>query len=583
MVLRSRWMPNKEEVTAREGLVTAMQPQCAEAGLKMLKLGGNAIDAGVAMGFCNIVVEPYMAGLAGLGFMLIYLSEEDRTVAIDFNTRAPRKATPDMYSVIGPAPAGANTIFEVENDETQIGAKAVTVPATCAGFCLAHELYGSLPLEKVMEPSVNLASEGFHANWHVTLWLANNMRWIQQIPAIAEMWLPGGRCPRSFPEPGDKIVQLNLGRLLRRISTEGPDAMYRGEVAKAVEDEVLKGGGILSKEDLEEYEPLVSEPLSVAYRDYTIMAVPTPSGGPTVLETLNILEDFDLQSLGHNTSEYLDLFVECARHAFADRFRYLGDWEVAEVPIEGLLSKGYAKEIAGQVDLKEGDLKKGLVEEPWVFYLERALHDPWRYDPRPRPSMPYGAASSPSDRESTTHFNVVDRDRNVVSCTHTGSFRPGVIPLGTGLYLVGGMSWFIAKAGYANSVAGWKRPLVNMAPLMVLKDGVPVLSVGSPGARKIINRNTQVVLNVLEFGMGIQEAIAALTVDASGRRTLLDSRLPTDVVGRLKEKRHQVDVVEEQPGMTGNFARPSGILLDYETGLLHGGVDVFRPAIALGL
>ncbi len=582
MALRSRWRPNKEEVVAREGLVTAMQPPSAEAGLKMLERGGNAVDAGVAIGFCNIVVEPYMAALAGLGFMLVHLEEEDETVAIDFNARAPREASPDMYEVIGPAPAGANTIFKVEENETNLGAKSITVPATCAGFCLAHELYGELPREEVMGPAIGLASEGFEANWHLTLWLANNMEMIRGIPQIAEMWLPSGLPPRSFPPPGDRIVQRDLGKLLKRIAGEGPDAMYRGEIADAIVEEVRRGGGILSREDLEEYEPQVSEPLSVPYRDYTIMAVPTPSGGPTVFETFNILENFDLGSLGRNTPEYLHLFVECARHAFADRFRYLGDWEAAPVPLEGLLSKEYAKEIAGEVDAEKAGLEPGLDEEPWVYYLEREAHDPWRFDPGPRPASSFGVGGASGDGD-TTHINVVDKKRNVLSCTHTGSFRPNVIPPGSGVYMVGGMSWFIAREGYANSVAGWKRPLVNMAPLLVLRDGVPVLSVGSPGARKIMNRNTQVVLNVLEFGMGIQDAIAAPTVDASRRETLVDSRIPEGAIDRLMTMGHRVAVVEEEPGMTGNFARPSGILLDQETGLLHGGVDVFRPAIALGL
>jgi gamma-glutamyltranspeptidase/glutathione hydrolase len=582
MFLRSKWRPNKEEVISEGGLVTAMQPPSAEAGLKMLKRGGNAIDAGVAIGFCNIVVEPYMAALAGLGFMLIHLAEEDRTVAIDFNARSPREATPDLYKVIGPAPAGSNTIFKVENDETNFGGKAITVPATCAGFCLAHELYGELPREEVMGPAIFLASEGFEANWHLTLWLANNMGWMREIPAIAEMWLPGGLPPRSFPPPGDRIIQRNLGRLLGQVAREGPDAMYRGEIADAIVEEVRRGGGVLSREDLAEYEPQVSEPLSVSYRDHTVMAVPTPSGGPTVLETLNILENFDLESLGHNTPEYLHTFVECARHAFADRFRYLGDWESASVPLEGLLAKEYAREIAEGVDSGRAELEPGLDEEPWVYYLEREAHDPWRFDPGPRPASPFGTGWAFGEGD-TTHINVVDGKGNVLSCTHTGSFRPNVIPPGSGVYMVGGMSWFIAREGYANSVAGWKRPLVNMAPLLVLEDGRPVLSMGSPGARKIMNRNTQVALNVLEFGMGIQEAIAAPTVDASRRETVVDSRIPRDAIDRLRAMGHGVTVVEEEPGMTGNFARPSGIFLDHETGKLHGGVDVFRPAIALGL
>lgn len=343
------------------------------------------------------------------------------------------------------------------------------------------------------------------------------------------------------------------------------------------------GGGVLTKEDLAEYQPRVGEPMSTSFRDYTIMTVPAPIGGQTVLETLNILENFNLQSLGHNTPEYLHLFIECTRHAFADRFRYLADWEVAPVPIQGLLSKEYAKEIAQQVDLEKAALEEPD-EEPWVFYLERALHDPWKFDRQPRPTATFGPASTSTDGiGSTTHFNVVDNDRNVVCCTHFGGFsRDGGIPPGTGIYLEGGMGKFIPKAGYANSVAGWMRPLTNDAPLMILKDGNPILCVGAPGGRKIINRVTQVSLNVLEFGMGIQDAIAMPIVDASTRVTLVDSRLPREVISRLEAMGHGVKVVEEDPGRGGSFARPSGIFLDYDTNLLHGGVEIFRRAIALG-
>jgi len=576
MVLRSRWIINKEEVVAKNGVVTTSIPEAAEAGLKMLKRGGNAIDAGVAAGFCNTVLEPYMAALGGLGFMLVYLAEEDRTVAVDFNARAPQKATPDMYKVIGPAAAGGTRIFEVENAENSMGARAITVPTACAGFCLAHELYGRLPREEVLAPAIHLATEGFVVSWDAALYLARVISEVKRNPAIDDVWYPGGYPPVT----GSRVAQPDFGRLLKRIAKEGPDAVYRGEVAAAIEDEVRREGGILTREDLARYEPTVSDPIAVSYRDYTIATVPTPSGGITALETFNILENFDIETMGHNTAEYLHTFVECARHAFADRYRFLGDWEHANVPLEGLLSKEYARECADLVDPEKAVVELEQSQEPWILYLDRAIHDPWKHDPRPRPrDMPGPAAASSG--EGTTHFNAVDGDRNVVSCTHTPGFRAGIVPPGTGFYLTSGMGWFIPKPGHANSVAGWKRPMMNMAPLMVLRDGVPVLSQGSPGARKIINRNTQVVLNVIEFGLGIQDAIAAPVVDASGRETLVDSRLPPDVVGELRAMGHRIVEVGEGPGMY-RFAEPSGIVIDHEEGLLHGGVEIFRPAVALG-
>jgi gamma-glutamyltranspeptidase/glutathione hydrolase len=187
-----------------------------------------------------------------------------------------------------------------------------------------------------------------------------------------------------------------------------------------------------------------------------------------------------------------------------------------------------------------------------------------------------------NNNESTTHFNVVDKDRNVVSCTHTGVFTAGANPPNTGVYLVGGMAWFIPRPGYANSIEGWKRPLNNLCPVIVFRDGRPVLCQGSPGARRIMNRGVQVVTNVIGFGMGPQEAISQPTVDASGSYTLINARMPDEVVGGLSRLGHWVEIVEEQPEMTGAFSRPSAIAIDYEEGVLRAGVDSFRPTMAIG-
>ncbi len=575
--LVSRWRPMKDEVVSENGVVTANHPQAAEAGMRMLEEGGNAVDAGVATGFVNTVVAPYSAGIAGQGIMLVHVAEEGRTVAIDFNARSPRAATPDMYEVVGVAKTGIN-IFEVENDEIRTGAKSVCVPGTPAGLCLAHELYGSLPLGKVMEPAMSLASEGFLVLPYATARIAAMMPTIRSRPPLAGMWIPDGRPPLG--SAGEKIVQRDLGRLLKRISREGPDAFYRGETAEAIVKNVQRGGGVLTREDVEGYEARVLEPMSVTYRGCSVLTVPAPIGGQTVLETLNIVENFDPRSLGHNTADYLHLFVECARHAFADRYHYLGDWEVAKVPIGGLLSKEYAKEVAENVAPDRAALEPELDEEPWAYYLGKSLHDPWKHDPGPRPSASPFAAST--DSSGTTHFNVVDGDGNVVCCTHFGGFGEGGMPPGSGVYLNGHMGQLIPVAGHPNSVGGWKHPLTNDSPIMVLEEGRPLFCVGAPGGRRIISRIAQIALNVLEFGMGIQEACTAPTVDVSTMATIVDSRIPARVIERLSERGHRVQVVEETP-YTGHFSSPSGILIDRETGLLHGGVEVFGPTLALGL
>ena len=580
MALRSHWKSNKAEVVAENGVVTAMQPQAAEAGLAILKQGGNAVDAAVAIGFCNVVLEPYMAVIGGMGYMLIHLAETGKTIGVDFNGRAPRRAHAEMYDVLGPAPPGGINVYRTRDDANATGPLSVTVPATCAGFCAAHQSYGRLPLAQVLEPAIGLASDGFETNWHTTLFVANRMEALLSDPYLAAMWLPHGRPPRSYPKPAERIVQRDLGDLLRRIARHGAAGMYAGEVADAIDAWMRRHDGVLSKQDLADYQPILAPPLTQDFHGRALACVATPSGAVTNMETFGILNHLVLDDVGHNSAAYLHLVIEAARHAFADRFRYLGDWECAEVPLQGLLSPDYTRQVAQQISSLRSATTIEAQEEPWSYYLNRALHDPWVFDPKTRPeALPQAAVAAEAGH--TTHINVVDKDRNAVSCTHTGFFGP-VHPDNTGVYLTGGMAWFIPLPGHPNSVAGWKRPMNNMCPVMVLEQGRPVVCQGAPGARRIMHRGVQVLLNIVQCGMSPQEAVAAITVDASGREVLVDSRFPDGVVEQLRDLGHAVKVVEEEPGMTGNFARPSAVTIDYDSGLLRTGVDVFRPSLALG-
>jgi len=563
----------KDEVTAENCMVTASTPPSAEAGLRILKAGGNAFDAGVAVGFCNTVLEPYLAGLGGLGFMVAFSAEEGRAVSIDFNTRAPRLASPEMFKVVGEAAAGGTKIFNVEGNENSVGGKALTIPATCAGFLKAHELYGILPLVEVVEPARKLAAEGFILGWDQALVNATLERESQRCPAIDDVWLPGG-----FPAaPGTRIVQPDLARLLKKIGAEGRNAVYSGEVAKAVEEAVAVAGGVMTAEDLASYEPSVGQPLKIGYRGLEVTTTSTPSGGVTILEAMKVLEGYDLAGMGHNSAEYLHILVEASRHAFADRYSLLGDWEHVDVPLSGLLSDSYASHIRELIS--EGMSFPTEGAEPWVSYLGSPLHDPWRHEGRRKPTPKSVSPLGPAVGE-TSHFNVVDAEGNAVACTHTPGFQAGVVPKGTGLYLTAAMGWFIPAPGYPNSVAPWKRPMMNMGPLMILKDGAPIIVEGAPGSRRIIERNLQVVLNMVEFGMGPQDAISAPTVDASGLDTLVDSRIPSAPVEELRRRGHNVKVVEEGPGLS-YFARPSAILIGDDE--LRGGVDLYRRSLALGL
>jgi gamma-glutamyltranspeptidase / glutathione hydrolase len=579
MALRSQWRANKEEVVAPNGVVTAMLPPSAEAGLAMLKAGGNAVDAAVAMGFCNVVLEPYNAVIGGMGYMLVHLAEEGRTIGVDFNARAPMRAYADMYQVEDVAPAGYVTIYRVAGNANDHGPLAVTVPGTCAGFCEVHRRYGRLPLAQVMEPAISLASDGFEANWHTTLFIANRVPTLNEDPYLAAMWLPNGEVPRSSPRTGERIIQRDLGDLLRRVAAEGPAAMYQGEVAETIHAWMVEHGGLLTRDDLAAYQPTFAEPLRHRFMGRELACVATPSGTLTNFEMFGILDQLDLSAHPYNSAPYLHLLIEAARHSFADRYRWLGDWEHAPVPLRGLLADGYAAELARQIQPGRSAFT-GETMEPWGAYSEHALHDPWPFNeggarPDPIPAL------AGSESESTTHFNVVDKDRNAVTCTHTGTWGDAH-PANTGAYLTHGMAWFNPRPDHTNSIAPWKRPMNNMCPMMAFENGRPVILQGAPGARRIMHRGVQVLLNQLLHGMGPQDAVAALTVDASGRETLVDSRFPDAVVAELRAYGHEVKLVEEEPGMLGNFSRPSAVQIDYDRGVVRAGVDVFRPSVALG-
>ncbi len=275
---------------------------------------------------------------------------------------APRGAAPDMFKVVGGSAAGGTRVFEVEGRENSVGGKAVTVPATCAGFIKAHETYGSLPLKDVVAPAAKLAKEGFTLGWDQSLILGALAREARRCPAIDDAWSPGG-----FPaSPGTKIAQPDLAKLLVRIGEQGRSAVYEGKVARRVEEAVASAGGVLDAEDLAAYEPTLGKPISIRYRDYLVSTTNTPSGGVTMLEALKVLERFDLSSMGHNSGEYLHVLVEASRHAFADRYSLLGDWEHAEVPLEGLLSDSYADELSGPAPQVLRQQRRGAMDQvPW--------------------------------------------------------------------------------------------------------------------------------------------------------------------------------------------------------------------------
>ena len=588
MNTRSIWRPDKDEVIIENGAVATAHPIAAQVGVDILKSGGNAVDAAIATGFCLNVVEPASSSIAGHGQMIVHIAEEQRTVAIDYGHRAPRAAKPDTFRVIGQAVKG-NGIYEVEDQANAIGHRSVGVPGVTAGMCRAHDLFGSLPLQQLVEPAVHYARQGFESDPTTCLQIARNMRNLVRYGEAGRIFMPGG----YPPSPGEKIVQRDLADTLERIGKEGKNALHAGEIAAAIDEEMRRNDGLLSAQDLADYEAEERHPVNTPYRGYELQSCPATAGTITTLHILNILENFDLSGpispphprgrfRGGQSSEHLHLLIEAARHAFADRYSFLGDSEFNPVPLDGILSKDYARNIARSIDTEVAKLEGERQLQPWVAYADSPIHDPWDYDSQPRPERPL-TASPPSDGDCTTHFSVIDRDRNMVACTQTavGAFGSSVIVPGTGVLLSNGMVVFNPMPGTANSIAGFKRGLNNMSPVIALNDGKPFLTVGAPGGRRIICRIARVISNVIDFGMSIQEAITAPSVDAAERETFVDHRIDPQTIDSLARMGHNVEVVPE-PSTGGGFSRPRGVMINPDTGLLHAGVHPFGPDEARG-
>ena len=565
---RSVWRPDKDEVVVEHGAVATAHPIAAQVGVEVLKSGGNAVDAAIATGFCLAVIEPWSSSIAGHGQMIVRMAAEGRSVAIDYGHRAPRAATAGMFRVTGQTVVG-NGIYEVEGRANATGHLSVGVPGVTAGMCRAHELFGSLSLERLVEPAAHYARQGFDADPTTCLMGSMFMPKLAGHSEAARVFLPDG----YPPAPGTRVVQRDLADTLERIGREGKDGLHGGEVAAAIDEEMKRNGGVLSAQDLADYEAQVLEPARISYRGYEMLGSPVPAGTITTLQTLNILESFDLGRLAHGSPEHLHLFIEAARHAFADRYSFAGDPDFVPAPLDGMLSREYAREIARSIDRESARLEAEREVQPWVAHADKPLHDPWRYDPQPRPE---GAApaSPPSEGDCTTHLSVIDGDRNMVSCTQTavGGFGSGVVVPGTGVLLGNGMIVFNPVPGSANSIAGFKRGLNNMAPVLLLRDGKPFIAVGAPGGRRIMCRIAHIVSNVVDFGMGMQEAISAPSVDAAERETFVDHRIDPRTVEALAAMGHNVAVVPE-PSTGGGFSRPRGVMVDPCSGLLRAGVQ----------
>jgi gamma-glutamyltranspeptidase/glutathione hydrolase len=550
-------------------MVATKDPLATRAGLEILEAGGNAVDAAVAACFAVGVVEPASSGIGGGGYLVYQVG--GRGGVIGFPMRAPLAARPDMYRLTGEAAAGAFGWAGVVDDENLQGYRSIATPGAVAGLCEAHERLGRLPLQDVIGPSVRLARGGFAPSWFNLYSIGLLAGMLFKFAELRRIFMPGDEMPTGDPESPPDLRQPDLADALEAIGREGPEAYYRGDIAKAIVADVREHGGILSEADLAAYRPFSWENgLEFSYRGRVVRVPPFASAGVTSAMTLKLLDGFDVASMGHNSAEMLHTFVSSARLANADRFAYLADPELVDVPWAGLLSDSYTQRRRAAIQRSA----------PTVYQPG----DPWAEEGgRPEEVLP---ASRPGWDTGTTHLCVIDGEGNAVSLTNTvgGGFGSGVVPRGTGIVMNNGMLWFDTLPGRVNSILPGKLPLNNMTPALVFdRDGV-VMAVGASGGRRITNCVTQLIVKVLDFGMGPKAAVDSPRVDCSMPFTSVDPRLDERVRADLEARGHTLNVIDESFVQTGfaSFASPI-VISRHPGGELTAGVDTFHSAHAAGL
>lgn len=551
---------------ARNGMVVSSQHLASQAGADILKAGGNAVDAAVAVGYAQAVVNPCCGNIGGGGFMTLHLAD-GKNIFINFRETAPASASADMY-----LDKDGNLI----KDASLYGYLAAGVPGTVKGLDYALEKYGTMKREQVMAPAIKLARDGFILTRADTDVLDTTTARFKQDPEAARIFLkPDG----SAFQPGDRLIQTDLANTLERIAKEGPPAFYEGDIPQIVEKASQAGGGKLTAKDFADYTISEVAPITCTYRGYEFISAPPPSsGGVTICQTLNILEGYDLKAMGFNSADYIHTLTEAMRHSYMDRNTFLGDPAFVKNPTEKLTSKAYAEE-----------LRKEIIPG------------------KATPSAQVQPGTGPHEKPETTHYSVVDNKGNAVSTTYTinGRFGAVVIPPGTGFFLNDEMDDFTTKIGEKNmyglvqgernAIAPGKRPLSSMSPTIVTKDGKIFLVLGSPGGSRIISITLQTALNIIDHGMAPQEAVNAPRI----HHQWLPDEVYYEQRGVSKDSLNLLDkmgykMVEQTPwgaaeliivglpgaagvsaDSSGNDAAVSGKVRE---GYLYGANDVRRPA-----
>ena len=559
-------------VEAKLQMVVSAQHLASKVGDSILNQGGNAVDAAVAVGYALAVVHPCCGNLGGGGFMTLHVAQTGKDIFLNFREKAPLAATEDMF---------INARGEVDASLSRRSYLAVGVPGTVLGLDTALHKFGSMSRQQVMQPAIELAEQGYVLTAADANILGFGAADFAKQPNVEAIFLANGQPPKA----GDRIVQSELAHTLKLIAKEGPDAFYKGPIARAIVDASTRHGGVLSMQDFAEYTVEESEPVGCSYRGYEVVSsAPPSSGGTTICLILNVLEGYPLGFLGFNSSAGLHLMVEAMRHAFVDRNNLLGDPDFVDNPLERLLSEAYARELRAKI---------------------RAFSA--------TPSAELGPGVAPHEEPNTTHISIVDKQGNAVGLTYTinSYFGSRRIAGDTGFFLNNEMDDFTASPGAPNmfglvqgrrnAIAPGKRPLSSMSPTLVKKDGKIFLVLGSPGGSRIISIVVQGIINVVDHGMDISEAVNAPRIHHQWLpdRVFAEPRaINRDALERLETMGHRVSVqrswgameaimvvpeTDKRGALLGSFADDTSKGRYQEPGIIYGVNDSRRPAgLAIG-
>ena len=543
---------SQNSATGKLGMVATAHPLASEAAMEMLQSGGNAVDAAIAAAFAIGVVEPDGSGLGGGGGMVIYMKDRNESFYINYYARGSERGTESGYS----------------GKKDAATAKSICVPGTVAGLTMAHEKFGALPLAKILEPAIKLASEGFYVDATLAVLILDNVEKVMADTVTSDIFLVD-----DFPMmEGDEIIQKELAQTLRLIAKDGRKAFYESELTQSMVNGIKERGGILTLNDFASYEAEFTKPLYGTYRGYDILTANAPQSGVCLIEALNILENYDLKNSPHysENAKVLHLIAETERFVYADRTAYLGDPSDSDLPINGLISKEYAKQRFEQIDQEKLNppAYRDVVEGnpfPFIVTKKAVVHD---YE------------ESLTDGH-TTHLSVIDKDGNSVSLTQTLGLFFGSGQTVNGVLFNCAMTNFSYRESSVNFFKNGKQSRSSIMPTIVLKNGNPYLIAGTPGAARIITTLIEVIINVLDYEMNVEDANLAprFFVRDSERFLFMESGIKPEVRAELENMGHTLNVLH---GIDLFFGGVQLISIDPDTNIYYGSADSRRGGKAIG-